>query len=277
MIHTLLIAVLVVSFGCQPTPDAFLEIDGWSPQGEPSTYDADGLWEVINGAADVFLSHGFHGLTAQQFVAGDLTVNVNVYDMGTPLNAFGIYRTEAPPDVPALDIGAEAVLSPPYQCLLLKDRYYVKVEAYEGDIDDASGRSLVEGIAQALPGTEDPPPSLAALPSDGMVPGSSRYTKEDLFGLGELDEVVYASYLDEQGTEYHTIVKLPAAGGTIDSAWDDLAQRWELTDLGDQPVLYRQVPYEGYIGVVRGDAGLIGVAGCQSEEELLQRLARFLP
>ena len=114
------VAVLAVLLGCQAIPQGFLAIDGWSAEGEPKTYDADGLWGLVNGAADTFLSYGFESVTVQNYSAGEVVATVAAYDMGTPLNAFGIYRTEAPPGQAGLQVGAEAVVSPPYQCLLLK-------------------------------------------------------------------------------------------------------------------------------------------------------------
>jgi len=269
------VAVLAVLLSCQAAPQAFLTIAGWSPEGEPSTYDAAGLWELINGAADVFLSYGFETVTVQKFSAGDVTASIAVYDMGRPLNAFGIYRTEAPADDSALPVGTEAVVSPPYQCLLLKDRYYVKVEAYEGDIDQATGESLVAAIADALPGETDLPPEFTALPTAGMVEGSAQYTREALFGLAELNESVHGTYTDDGGSEYQAFVLLQTDKMTADDVWRQLASRWQEIDLDGEPVLFREVPYSGLAGVIRSNGEIIGVADSTDEEQLLDRLGRI--
>ena len=261
-----LLAVFAVVLSCQGTAPGFLEIEGWVPQGEPSTYEAFNLWELINGAADLFLSYGFETVTVQNFSAGEVTASIAVYDMGRPLNAFGIYRTEAPPDAAALPVGTEAVVSPPYQCLLLKDRYYVKVETSEGEIDQATGESLVTAIAGALPGEAVLPPEFAVLPLDGMVTGSSRYTRESVYGLAELDECVHATYSDAAGVEYQVFVTLAP------DAWESLASRWQQTELADKPVLFREVPYSGLVGVIRSNDLIIGVANAADEEQLLDRL-----
>jgi hypothetical protein len=267
------VAVLAVLLSCQAAPQAFLTIAGWSPEGEPSTYDAAGLWELINGAADVFLSYGFETVTVQKFSAGDVTASIAVYDMGRPLNAFGIYRTEAPADESALPVGTEAVVSPPYQCLLLKDRYYVKVEAYEGEIDQATGESLVAAIADALPGEAGLPPEFTALPAAGMVASSTQYTREALYGLAELNESVHAAYTDDAGYEYQAFVLLQTGEVTADNIWQELASRWQEIDLAGEPVLFREVPYSGLVGVIRSNGGIIGVADAADEEQLLERLA----
>jgi len=269
------VTVLAALLSCQAAPQAFLTITGWSPEGEPTTYDTAGLWELINGGADVFLSYGFENVTVQKFSAGDVTVSIAVYDMGRPLNAFGIYRTEAPADETALPVGTEAVVSPPYQCLLLKDRYYVKVEAYEGDIDQATGESLVAAIADALPGEAGLPLEFTALPADRMVAGSSQYTREALFGLAELNESVHAAYTDDAGAEYQVFVLLQTDEVTADELWQKLASRWQKIDLDGEPVLYREVPYSGLVGVIRSKGGIIGVANAADEEQLLDRLGRI--
>jgi len=270
-----LLGVLAAVLSCQATPQGFLTIAGWSPHGEPETYDAAGLWELINGGADIFLSCGFETVTVQNFSAGDVTASIAVYDMGRPLNAFGIYRTEAPPDEAALPVGTEAVVSPPYQCLILKDRYYVKVEAYEGDIDRATGESLIAAIVDALPGEAVLPPEFKALPRDGMVAGSSNYTREALYGLAELNGCVHAAYADGAGSEYQAFVMLPSEELTADDAWQKLATRWKEIDLGGEPVLFREVPYSGLVGVIRSNDGIIGVANAADEEQLLDLLGRF--
>jgi hypothetical protein len=270
-----LVSILALVLSCQAAPQGFLTIAGWSPQGEPATYDADGLWELINGAADTFLSYGFETVTVQQYSAGDVTASVAAYDMGTPLNAFGVYRAEAPVDEQPLSVGTEAFVSPPYQCLLLKDRYYVKVEAYEGDIDRATGEALVAAIADALPGAAGLPPEFSALPTDGMVAGSSRYTREALYGLAELNECVHAAFTDEDGSEYQAFVMLQADEAAAGTAWEQLAASWQEIDLGGTAVLYREVPYSGLVGVTRSGGEIIGVANADDEEQLLNRLGRI--
>jgi hypothetical protein len=264
------LVALAVALSCGGAPQEFLAIDGWTPQGEPATYDAAGLWELINGAADTFLSYGFEEVTVQNYGTGDVIASISVYDMGRPLNAFGIYRTEAPASEAALPIGTEAVVSPPYQCLLLKDRYYVKVEVSEGEFDQVTGESLVTAIADALPGEAGLPPEFEALPTAGMVPGSSQYTREALFGLAELNQCVHAAYTDEAGTEYRAFVVLE----TAEDSWEKLASLWQETKLDGEPVLFREVPYSGLVGVIQSDGTIIGIADAVDQAQLLEQLRK---
>ena len=273
-LFTRLVAILgvVVICGCPSAPAPFLELAGWTPQDEAASYDAAGLWELINGAADVFLAYGFDSVTVQRFTAGDRVVSVSVYDMGTPLNAFGIYRTEAPRDVPVLPIGTETVMSPPYQVLLVKDRYYVKVDAYEGELDEDTGESLAESIAAAIPGTTELPPQFAVLPEDGRIPGTAEYTKSGYLGVAGLDECVHGGYRDESGSEYRVFAVVATPERDLDTAWSGLAESWQAAELDESEVLYREVPYSGLVGVVRVDGGVVGVADAADLDQLLARL-----
>jgi hypothetical protein len=263
---------LALMLSCQPTPEAVLQIEGWTPQEEPSDYGPGDLWELINGAADAFLSYGFEGVRVQDFGSGELSVAVQVYDMGSPLNAFGIYRSEAPTAESALSIGTAAMVSPPYQCLLVKDRHYVKVETLDGELDQSTGVELLEKIAAALPGSEDLPPEFAALPRTGMVAGTTRYSRQDLYGLAELEDAVHASYTDGAGGEYELFALLPTADKSLDERWAALEAGWQAIELPDRRVLYREVPYGGLVGVEHADDRLLGVSDCADRDQLLRRL-----
>ena len=130
---------------------------------------------------------------------------------------------------------------------------YVKVEAYDGELDQSTGEALVAAIADALPGEADLPPEFASLPTDGMVAGSIQYTRKGLFSLSELEECVHAEY------------------ATVD-AWNKLASKWQETDLEGDPVRFREVPYSGLVGVIRSNDLVLGVTGAADEAQLLDRL-----
>ena len=267
------IACLLISI-CAVTPAFaadFPEIAGWSPAGELSTFSSSTLWEHINGAAETFLQYGFQELKTAELSRDGVTVAVGIYDMGAPLNAYGIYRTELPDGAATTAIGAQAVISPPYQCLMTKDRFYVKVDVYEGELDEAAGRAVLETIAGALPGANGMPEAFGKLPSQGKVAGSERFTREAFLGLKELAHCISAEY--EAGVK--VFVVLPAAGTGDDATWKSLAAKWTSVAHDSGPVLTKKVPYTGVVGVIRTAKGIFGVVGADGEEALLQRLAKL--
>jgi hypothetical protein len=109
-----------------------------------------------------------------------------------------------------------------------------------------------------------------------MVPGSSRYTREALFGLAELNECVHAAYTDDAGSEYRAFVVLEPPGAASDEVWQKLASVWQETELEGKPILWRKVPYSGLVGVIRSDGEIVGVADAADDSQLRERLGMIV-
>lgn len=76
-------------FSSAPIPE-------WKLEGQPYGYDARNLYEYINGAAEFFIAFGFIELTGANYapVSGhNDAVTVDVYNMGSKLNAFGLFQS----------------------------------------------------------------------------------------------------------------------------------------------------------------------------------------
>lgn len=275
MKHLSILMVLMVTAIFPAAAVDFPTLEGWSPTGETQTFSPDTLWEHINGAAETFFQYGFKELKTAELSKDGVTVAVGVYEMGSPLNAFGIYRTEMPEDAATLKIGAQAVVSAPYQALMVKDRFYVKVDVYEGEIDDASGRSILEAVATALPGRDGLPKEFEKLPTSGQVTGSQRFTREAFLGVRELKNCISAEYDVGAGAPVQFFMMLPTEGTTIDAVWQPLAGKWKVVPHQPEPVLAKKVPYRGLVGVIFTGKEIFGISGSDNEEALLKSLLRF--
>jgi len=253
----------------------FPEIEGWSPAGEVMTFGTDTLWEHINGAAETFLQYGFVELKTAELSIDGVTVAVGIYEMGSPLNAFGIYRTELPEDAATVEIGGQALISAPYQALMVKDRFYIKIDVYDGEIDDTSGQSMLKAIAAALPGIDGLPKVFAKLPAKGQIPGSQRFTREAFLGVRELKNCISADYDTGAGATAQFFVMLAPEGTTIDTVWQSLENKWKAVSDQGEPILVKTVPYRGLVGVIRSGDAIFGISGSESEDALLNSLERF--
>jgi len=254
----------------------FPDIKGWKPTSEIMTYNPENLYEYINGAADQFLDYGFQLLKTRDFSKGDLTVTIDIYDMGSQINAFGMYQTERPTDTKGLSIGAEAIISPPYQCLLLKGSYYIKVNVFEGEIAESTGKSLLESIANAVPGMNQIPEVLALLPSKNKMKGSEGYTNVGYLGLTELTNCIHAKYADNNEKEFQYFIVLAAGKITKEFIWGKLSEKWKELEYKKYSILVKKVPYKGCIGVALTNEKIIGVTDCENEQEVIDRLEAVL-
>ena len=230
----------------------FPAVEGWKPAGEIMTFDKQGLFKAINGAAPLYFSYGFIELRVRDFTKGETRIAVNIYDMGTALGAYGIHQREHSSRL----------------CTLLKDRYYVKIEAMKGKLSVDSCRELKTGLSAGLPGGGGPPAELKLLPQKKRVAGSVKYTPEGYLGLSELKDCLHAEYVGAAGKKFQVFVI------TKQGAWDSLAKKWKATVRGEMKVLSREVPYRGLVAVVRVGSRVYGVV--DAGDDTLETLERVV-
>lgn len=270
-----LFAALSMAVPCDAQEVGFPEVDGWTVSSDVQMYTADNLWEYINGAAELFVEYEVETCHTGDLSSGDLVVTVDYYDMGTPLNAFGVYVRERPDPGIELPGATEALISPPYQALLLKGSRYVKVNVFEGEITESNGRALLEAIAAALPGPTDYPAELDLLPEHGRVPGTAGFQREGFLGLTELTDCMYAEYSSDGGEPWEGFAMLPSDHESIESIWERLSEAWESTEHNGHTVLLREIPYRGLVGVARAGESIIGASGASDHAQLIERLEGF--
>jgi len=271
----IMLAALLLFFPVMSPAEEFPEIEDWHPEGKVRIYGRDDLWEHINGAAERFVMYGFQILRFQEFSKEELMMTAEIYDMGSPLNAFGIYTTERPAEGKRLSIGTEAVIGPSH-CLLLKDRYYIKVIMLRGLLDDESGKAVLKSIEPHIKGESGLPPELNILPTRERVSGSEKYVTEAYLGLSELRNVLFADYEDSKGDGYRFFGVMPTPDATVEKVWEKLSGKWTSAIFRERTVLYRDVPYEGKIGIIRRGKEILGVSGVSDETEMNTRLAEIL-
>jgi hypothetical protein len=255
------LAALCLAVPCVAQEVDFPEVDGWSVESEVRVFTADNLWEYINGAAELFVEYDVQLCMTGDMASGDLMVTVDYYDMGTPLNAFGVYVRERPDPGISLPGVTEAVISPP-----------VKVNVFDGELTDTNGRSLVEAIARELPGPVEYPTELGLLPENGRVAGTAGFQRKGFLGLTELPDCLYAEYSNVGAESWQGFAMLPSAHESADATWERLSGAWDSVEHNGHTVLFREIPYRGLVGVVKTGNGIVGASGAADQEQLLERL-----
>ncbi len=269
------VVLAAVTILCCSGQDAgFPEVEGWTRTGEVSVYAAENLWEYINGAAELFVDYGVLTCSTADLSSGDVMVAVDLYDMGTPLSAFGVFNLESSGRGEPFPDAIEAVISPPYQALLLKGATYVKLNAVEGELTEALGQELLEGIAHDLRGSTAYPEDLGLLPQEGRIAGTEGYQAVEFLGLTELNDCLFAEYSGEDGETWVGFFLRSSPGSA--SPWEELAGRWESLEHEGRAVLFREIPYRGLAGIIQTERGIVGASGAADRTELLHRLDRLV-
>jgi len=182
---------------------ALSSLEGWNIGAGPDEYLPDNLYEYIDGAAPRYLTYGFRKLVHVRYeLGGDplSSVTLDIFDMGSRLGAFGLYRSLMPAGAVLQDWGAEGHRSGTVAAAW-KDRIYLQGEA---DDDRTALISvldrLMSGVCGEVAGDTSLPTILASLPSEGLVPQSERYVAADLLGHTFLPGGIRATY-DIEGHE----------------------------------------------------------------------------
>jgi hypothetical protein len=146
---------------------------GWSPAGKTRIFDSASLFQQINGGADLFLEFGFDTLWVQRYENNSgQELGLEMYRMTCPEAALGVYLFKCGTETP-LDSVAARNSYDRFQITLLKGRYFIQVNNYDGD--DSLVPELRALLAIILSGLPDRPVQIqTALPSENQVRGSIR-------------------------------------------------------------------------------------------------------
>jgi hypothetical protein len=182
----------------------FPDFAGWKMQEDQRIYTGKDLWELIDGAADIFLSYDFKDLRIAEYRNKDQIIRVELYRQSTPDNAFGIYTAERMPDYPQVSVGSQGYKS---QGVLnfLAGNYYVKimsagaVEAEENAIALLAGK-INEMLAQPV----GMPDVLKLFPEEGKENLSDTYIAQNFLGYSFLHSAFTTRYKTE--TEFQLFI-----------------------------------------------------------------------
>jgi hypothetical protein len=149
-------------------------IGEWVRQDDPVTYDGETIFDYINGAGEVYRSYAFSHVDVERYQRSEAEgVSVEVFDMGNPHDAFGVFSYAREDEEEGIGAGFERKGS--ILCFW-QDRFYVCVAA-EQRYDDPGPvlEEIARGISGHLPPGGERPALVGTLPAEGLVPFSDRF------------------------------------------------------------------------------------------------------
>jgi len=200
--------------------------EGWKQAEALQSFFPDNLYEYIDGAAESYLSYDFKELLVIQLKkeAGEATLTVEIYDMGKPVNAFGIFSAERYPENTAVPVGDLGYLEGE-TLNFMAGRFYVKLLSY--GLGGGTGAALTDygrNVAGAVADKGVLPALLQAFPRENLIAQSEKYIKKNFLGYEFLHDGYVASYkIDGQDLECFV-----AEAGSEKEAEASLSQLLEL-------------------------------------------------
>jgi hypothetical protein len=195
-------------------------------QAPPSFYNSDSLYEYIDGGADVYLLYDFQVLLHQDFKSGGAELTADIYDMGRPEDAFGMYAAERSPGYTYVTVGIEGYRSKGI-LNFLQDRYYVKLSG-SGAGADALLDQFARALSARIGGTLTFPPLLQKLPREHRVRHSEQYIRKDPLGHAFLSPAYVVTYASGQ-KESKLVVSVASDPAAAKARLEQLAKHFKET------------------------------------------------
>ena len=185
---------------------------GYAASPKAEMFDAESLYEKIDGKADLYLDSGFKRLDCRVFKSTsdpNLWMEICVYDMGTPKNALAVFGVQKRPE--GTDIGlADFAYKTPDAIFFAKGKYYVEItgsvasEPLVGAMETL-GAAFVKSVGSAAGEIEE----LASFPKENMVPQSFKLYISGAYGYDGFKDLYSAKY-DINGSQTTAFLcKLP--------------------------------------------------------------------
>ena len=146
------------------------------------TFNAENLFEKIDGRAESFIQYNVRGMAYTYFhPTGDESNEVQVYifEMSDGLKALGKYGSEKPDEAKGVAIGSEGYTTAG-STLFYSGRYYTQIVSTQ---DDAKFSAFALEIARKIAERQKPAPASAPATTAEGSPVKAKATPEGLFAL----------------------------------------------------------------------------------------------
>jgi hypothetical protein len=169
---------------------------GWKWEIEPEIYKPANLYEYNDGEAELYISYQFVEMVTASYMREDdeyASLTVDIYDVGEPLNAFGLYSAFRQPGLNFESIGEQAMVSD-LNIRFYKGRHYVAISAgsLEPEVKEsmiAMARQIAEKIDKA-----PLPDELTLLPAENQIPNSLKLLATGFLGQSVFKNTLQGSY-----------------------------------------------------------------------------------
>jgi hypothetical protein len=172
---------------------------GMQPFSPPERFGPDTLYEKINGRADLYLSSGFVSLDTQRFAmagAAGAWVELFVYDMATPANAFSVFSMQRREGARADDTVPNAYRTE-NALFMTRANFYLELIGTDvsAGLQQAMGL-LARRFAEAHGDVATAgAPGVDLFPAEGFQADSLQLIAANAFGYEQLDRVYASEYL----------------------------------------------------------------------------------
>jgi Family of unknown function (DUF6599) len=211
-----------------PAPACNL-VPGWTQSGAARTYNADNLFEYMDGNSEGYIRYHFQEMRGVTCHQADVTFVIDISDMEASDFAYGLFTANRDLREPeyAVGMGGQIV---PRRLIFAKGKYYVEIAADpEGDYTPAL-KTWAAALEKAVPGSTSVPPMLSWFSTDKLE--SLRLVPESVLGLRILKRGYLAQY--EYGKAFVVTEESPESAGAVMAQWKSRLGGTQPAKVGDE-------------------------------------------
>lgn len=256
--------------------------ENWAVVEGPKTFNRKTLFKHIDGQADLFLKYGFEKSLFAGYQnskrRGD-QVDLDLYDMGNGLQAFGVFSRHRNDHQPG-GFGLDSYLDD-QSAFFYQGKYFVILSSMEPNPSILKQMALA--ISSRIGNPSRPPGEIGFFPAQGLKAGSIQYFPEGLLGRQFLKRGFQGTYFDG-AKEFHLFVSMHKnareSGSALKAYKDYLSQRGKV-DLSSPvrsgpPSIKGDDPYKGRMICIQKDSYLLGAVGFETLEVAESRLEELI-
>jgi hypothetical protein len=173
------------------------EVSGFTPQAPIESFGPDNLSDKIDGKAELYLPAGFKEMSCRSFgvaTAGGAHVEVFLYDMGSPANAYAVFSGQRRPGSPSLPLTANAYATS-NALFFTQGGFYVELVADRAsEAVQSSLMSYAKALLPRLPKAGGSKDAAALFPPEGLARDTVRLLAADVFSLEGFNNVLTGEY-----------------------------------------------------------------------------------
>jgi hypothetical protein len=205
---------LVLCFGAAAQDKAAAPVctivPGWTQSGALRGYDADNLFEYMDGNAEGYISYGFQKMQGVTCNRGGVTFVVDISDMGDADSAYGMFAANRDLRQPSYAVGAGGQIVP-RRLIFTKGKFYLEIAANpEGD-HTAALKQWAAALEKTVQGSTTPPPALGWFPTEKQQ--TLRLIPESVLGFRALKRGYMAQY--DFGKAFVVFEDTPQTAGAV--------------------------------------------------------------
>ncbi|MBI4753610.1 hypothetical protein HY793_04485 [Candidatus Desantisbacteria bacterium] len=151
----------------------------YTVKGKLYCYEDDELLKHLDGTAEKYLAYKIKSLSVQEYQNDSgITLTVEIYNMLSPQDAFGIYSLDRNPEARFVELGNEGIITS-YRVEFWKANFYVKlIHSIPGPKDDLI--QIAKKLAGNINRNSKEPQLVNLLPVNDYIPRSVKFFHEKI-------------------------------------------------------------------------------------------------